>query len=215
MKKRKSGIIKPRIIKPGIIKPPIIKDPKARGEWVESVFMARAGEHGLAVSRPWGDSRSYDFVIGRPGRFVSVQVKSTVFESGGGYSCAVRKNNKAYSRGEFDFLAAYVIPEDVWYIIPAGTIEGKESVGLCSESNHARYEEYREAWHLLREGSEVSSEGSGDSKAAEGESCTENSASAESGGEDHHPASALGRMEAAMNFFKQRLERGDVDWRKR
>ena len=25
----------------------IIKDPKVRGEWVESVFMARAGEQGL------------------------------------------------------------------------------------------------------------------------------------------------------------------------
>ncbi len=39
--------------------------------------MARAGELGFAVSRPWGESRSYDFVAGRPGRFVSVQVTST------------------------------------------------------------------------------------------------------------------------------------------
>src|SRR5260370_35359774 len=63
-------------------KPGIIKDPKSRGEWGESVFMVRAGEQGLAVSKPWGDSRSYDFVVGRPGRFVSVQVKSTTVESG-------------------------------------------------------------------------------------------------------------------------------------
>ena len=30
------------------------KEPKACGEWVESVFLARAGEQGLAVSQPWG-----------------------------------------------------------------------------------------------------------------------------------------------------------------
>jgi hypothetical protein len=201
--------------KPGIVKPRIIKDPKARGEWVESVFMARASEHGLAVSKPWGESRSYDFVIGCPGRFVGVQVKSTVAESGVGYSCAVKKNNKAYSRGEFDFLAAYVIPQDVWYIIPASKIEGKESVGLCSKSNHARYEEYREAWELLREASKISREGAGDGEAAEGESCAEDSAGAESAGGQRPPANAAGRMEAAMNYFKQRLERGDVDSRKR
>jgi PD-(D/E)XK endonuclease len=177
--------------------------------------MARAGEHGLAVSKPWGDSRSYDFVVGSPGRFVGVQVKSTVVESGGGYTCAVKKNNKAYSRGEFDFLAAYVIPEDVWYIIPASTIEGKESVGLCSKSNHAKYEEYREAWQLLREATEISAERAADGEAAKGESCAEDSAGAESGGGERHPASALGRMEAAMNFFKQRLERGGVDPQKR
>ncbi len=215
MKKRKSGIIKPGNIKPKFIKPRIIKDPKARGEWVESVFVARASGHGLAVSKPWGESRSYDFVIGRPGRFVGVQVKSTVAESGVGYSCAVKKNNKAYSRGEFDFLAAYVIPEDAWYIIPASTIEGKESVGLCSKSNHARYEEYREAWQLLREATEISREGAGDGEAAEGESCTEDSTGAESGGGQRPPTSAAGRMEAAMNYFKQRLERGRVDLRKR
>jgi hypothetical protein len=36
-------------------KPRIIQDKKKRGEWAESVFMARAGEHGLPVSRPWGE----------------------------------------------------------------------------------------------------------------------------------------------------------------
>ena len=215
MKKRKSGIIKPGNIKPKFIKPRIIKDPKARGEWVESVFVARASGHGLAVSKPWGESRSYDFVIGRPGRFVGVQVKSTMVESGVGYACAVKKNNKAYSRGEFDFLAAYVIPQDVWYIIPASKIEGKESVGLCSKSNHARYEEYREAWQLLREASEVSAEGSGEGEAGDREDSAEDSAGAESAGDQRPPASAVGRMEAAMNYFKQRLERGGVDPQKR
>jgi hypothetical protein len=128
-------------------KPRIIKDPKARGEWVESVFVARAGEHGLAVSKPWGDSSSYDFVVRHPTHFASAQVKSTMVKSGGGYACAVRKQNKAYARGSFNFVAADVVPEEVWYIIPAGKLVGKKSVGLCSTSNQAKYEQYREAWH--------------------------------------------------------------------
>ncbi|MBZ5682100.1 MAG: hypothetical protein LAO24_18535 [Acidobacteriia bacterium] len=68
-------------------KPKIIKDKKKRGEWAESVFMARAGEQGLPVSKPWGDSRSYDCVVGNPGKFVAVQVKCTIgrLQSGTGY----------------------------------------------------------------------------------------------------------------------------------
>ncbi len=103
-----------------------IKDPKKRGEWVESVFVARASELGLPVSKPWGDSESYDFVVGRPGKFVGVQVKSTTIENGGGYVCVIRKQGGAYTRGSFDFVAAYVVPEEVWYIIPVEDIRGRE-----------------------------------------------------------------------------------------
>ena len=54
----------------------MIKEPKARGEWGESVFMVRAVEHELPVSRPWGDSNSFDFVVGKPGRFVSASSRN-------------------------------------------------------------------------------------------------------------------------------------------
>jgi hypothetical protein len=39
-------------------KPKIIEDKKQRGEWAEMKFMARAAEHGLPGSKPWGDSNS-------------------------------------------------------------------------------------------------------------------------------------------------------------
>ena len=195
-------------------KPRVIKDKKKRGEWAESVFMARAGEHGLPVSRPWGEMSSYDFVIGKTGRFVSVQVKSTISQLRTGYVCTVRGGHKAYAAGSFDFLAAYVVLDDAWYIIPAELIRGKECITLYPKSPMSKYEKYREAWHLLREASEVP-EASGDGEAAEGESCAEDSAGAESAGDQRPPASAVGRMEAAMNYFKQRLERGGVDPQKR
>jgi hypothetical protein len=182
----------------------IIKDPKLRGEWAESVFVARASELGLAVSRPWGDSKSFDFVVGRPGRFVSVQVKSTVFESGGGYSCSVKKNNQLYARGSFDFVAAYVIPEDVWYIVPAEKIRNKGSMMLASNAPQALYEPYREAWHLLREAAAVGEEAESDAEAA----AVEEAPAVESAAGP--PGNALERMQAAMNFFKNQLERGGV-----
>ena len=89
-------------------KPKIIKDKKKRGEWAESVFLVRAGEEGLSASKPWGDSRSFDCVVGRPGRFVAVQVKCTIakLESGEGYICSTCSSHKPYQRGSFDYLAA-------------------------------------------------------------------------------------------------------------
>ena len=88
-------------------KPNIIKDKKERGEWAEAVFTARAGEYGLPVSKPIGDSRSFDCVVGRPGKFVAVQVKCTVaaLESGKGYVCSVCHSHKVYQAGAFNFLA--------------------------------------------------------------------------------------------------------------
>jgi len=173
----------------------IIKDPKKRGEWVESVFMVRAGELGFAVSKPWGDSRSYDFVVGQPGRFVGVQVKSTTIESGGGYVCVIRKQGKAYPRGSFDFVAAYVLPEDIWYIIPASRVWGRECVTVCSESGQAQYEEYREAWGLAAHGEAGS---------------VEEPAAADGAGSQFSPFSAFGRMERARKEIKQRLEGGGL-----
>ena len=147
---------KPKIIQDKR-KPKIIKDKKKRGEWAESVFLSRASEEGLPASKPWGDSRSFDCVVGRPGKFVAVQVKCTIarLESGEGYICSVCSSHKPYPAGSFDFVAAYVIPEDAWYIIPEKEIRGLKSISLCTVGAEAKYEPYREAWGLLRKASEI------------------------------------------------------------
>jgi hypothetical protein len=129
---------------------PKITDKKLRGEWAEMRFMVRAAEHGLHVSKPWGEMQSYDFIVGHPRGFVSVQVKSTTAEMDNGYVCTVRGGHKSYAAGSFDFLAAYVVFEDVWYIIPAEEIQGRGCVTLYPKFKKAKYEKYREAWHLLR-----------------------------------------------------------------
>ncbi len=141
----------------------IIVDKKHRGEWAEMIFMARATELGMGVSKPWGETRSYDFVVGRPGHFVAVQVKSTIQEISEelkkGYSCSVRRGRTTYRRGSFDFLAAYVIYEDAWYIIPEKLILGMKWISLATNCEKSRYEEYREAWHLLKDCAETENKG--------------------------------------------------------
>jgi len=138
-------------------RPGIIRDNKKRGEWAESVFAARAAENGLAVSRPSGDSESFDYVVGSAGKFVAVQVKCTIAKmpNAKGYICNLKCNNKKYREGSFDFVAAYAILEDTWYIVPEKAIRGLGSICLCSTM--PKYEKYREAWDLLREASEEES----------------------------------------------------------
>lgn len=184
----------------------IIKDPKRRGEWAESVFVARASEQGLAVSRPWKESKSFDFVVGRPGRFVSVQVKSTTVEMGGGYMCTVKQNNERYARGAFDFLAAYVIPEDVWYIVPAAKFAGRATLILCSDSGEAKYEEYREAWDLLKEA--TGSQPSDTTKSAASTLLSSSAVKPETGlngPPQKIPRNAFERVQASMEYVRKRM----------
>ena len=125
----------------------IIKNCK---KWVELVFAARAIELGLGLARPWGESSGYDFTVDQGERIVRVQVKSTTFKEGvSGYSCTLKDSRGPYRKNSFDFVAAYVIPEDVWFILPEKKVRGMWSVELYPKLETAKYREYQEAWHLL------------------------------------------------------------------
>lgn len=139
---------------------PLIKHPKRRGEWVELQFMARAASHGLIVSKPWGDSARYDFIVEHRGRFLRVQVKSTLQRAQrgrGAYLCNTVSRNlrevrgRSYTRNQIDFFAFYVIPEDIWYIVPMADVRrARYAVFLNPHEPRNRYFPYMEAWHLLR-----------------------------------------------------------------
>lgn len=173
----------------------IIKDKKLRGEWVESFFVVCAKEHDLPVSKPWGEMDSYDFVVGKTSRFASVQVKSTTMVLKTGYVCTIRGGHKAYAPGSFNFLAVYVVPKDVWYIIPARLVQGKEAIALYPHSKTAKYEPYREAWHLLREAAGLDNE---ENQTAEQPVVTQPTATL--------PNSALARVQASMNYVRRYME---------
>jgi hypothetical protein len=128
---------------------------KRRGEWAELQFMAKAAKLGLQISKPWSELSRYDLIIGAAGHFVSVQIKSTINRRPGGcYQCKVTPctESKPYQPGEFDFLAAYIIAKDIWYIIPAKlVVNGTMSrIRLYPCNPNSKYAPYKEAWHLLR-----------------------------------------------------------------
>ena len=130
----------------------MIKHPKRRGEWVELQFMARAAAHGLTVCKPWGECTRYDFAVEHQGRFTRVQVKSTsnYFQNQYQCRCTPPTRPRGYRCYEIDFLAAYIVPEEVWYIIPVSVVSKlRRSISLAPHRVH-KYNRYLEAWHLLR-----------------------------------------------------------------
>jgi len=98
-------------------------------------------------------------------------------------------------RGAFDFLVAYVIPEDVWYIVPAKKLAGRGNLTLCSNSGEVNFEEYREAWHLLREAAGVEEETAAGHRG-------------ESVGEEVAMGAGLQRVQGAFDFFRRQLGKG-------
>jgi hypothetical protein len=133
---------------------------KERGEWVELLFMAAAAGRGFAVCMPWGETRAYDVGIERGPNFLRVQVKSTSYRRGDGYYCELTPNHtkkQDYTLEQIDLFAAYVIPVNAWYLIPASLVLGERRigcvmlspVGLPTKKKSYCYECYREAWPML------------------------------------------------------------------
>jgi hypothetical protein len=111
--------------------------------------MARAVERGLAVTRPHGDSKSYDVGVERGGRFLRVQVKSTTFKRKGSWTVnLIGAGRRKYGKGLVDFFAIYIVPIDLWYIVPFEVAAGNLSVNLTPSAGH-KFAQYREAWGLM------------------------------------------------------------------
>jgi hypothetical protein len=123
----------------------------------EARFLARAMDLGLTVSKPFGDSARYDFIVdaGR-GRLSRIQVKSawTPRRQRPSYQMSVGPRQdrgqrfRPYRRDEIDYLAAYIAPEDAWFIIPVDRVPHRKNVIFSTSPGH-RLAPYRNAWHLL------------------------------------------------------------------
>ena len=126
---------------------------KIQGELAEVCFLWRATTFGFTVSKPYGDSARYDFVVDAGAGLRRVQVKSVRNLHRGAYRIATssgKVSKKGYTPDEVDFFAGYVIPEDAWYIIPVRAVPSIVAICVCPHRpSQRKYERYREAWHLL------------------------------------------------------------------
>jgi hypothetical protein len=132
--------------------------PKRIGELSEAAFLLKASGLGLGVAKPWGESERYDFIVcGRTGAMWRVQVKSTSCKCGRGYQAISTCNQGGFGKSEYtvdeiDFLVVHIRPIDTWYVLPVTAFVPTKSLNFypgVEAPARARWEKYREAWHLL------------------------------------------------------------------
>lgn len=142
---------------PTTAKPRKHPNTKRTGELAEAAFVVKAASLGFAVSKPWGDSERYDFILDAGHRTWRVQIKCTESASNGGYQVQStytdRKRKGHYTADDIDVLVAYILPLNLWYVVPAHALPASASLRFYPEGNcsRPRFEQYREAWDLFRQ----------------------------------------------------------------
>jgi hypothetical protein len=131
------------------------RDPKRRGELAELAFLHKAASLGFVVSKPYGDSSRYDFILDWNGKLSRVQVKSSTKLCKGAFHVSSNRhssgNTYGYTASDIDFLVAYVVPEDAWYVIPVRAFSPRKSLRLYPhvQIRDNKYGAFRDAWDLL------------------------------------------------------------------
>lgn len=131
--------------------------PKRVGELGELAFLQKAIRMGFLVSKPWGDSDRYDFIVDWEGQLYRVQVRSTECMQGPrGYavhaSVYVGKKIVGLTKKEIDVLVAYIFPKDAWYVVPVEKFVPRKNLWFYPDGSKkgAKFEKFREAWGWMR-----------------------------------------------------------------
>jgi len=125
------------------------ENPKRKGEIIEAAFLARVCKLRIPVCKPWRDSERYDFVVDWGKGFWSVQVKGGTSHKRSGYKVESGRDGRVFTKDDMDFVVVYIVPEDLWYVVPVEIAEGASSLWFTPRSARARLAKYREAWCLL------------------------------------------------------------------
>jgi hypothetical protein len=142
---------------------------KQKGELGELFFVLKAASLRFAVSKPYGDSLPFDFILGAGERMLRIQVKTAFSNTRHGFMIHAGFRGRGskhtpYTAEDIDFIAAYVAPYEAWYIIPVGAIGTGTYPCIrvypdgCRKLGSGRFEKYRDAWHLLTEAQQVSTQ---------------------------------------------------------
>jgi len=130
---------------------------KRQGEWAEQALVLKTMGMGLNPMIPVGDSTGYDVGVENPnaGSTKRVQVKSVMAkgrDGAYGVNCCRGSSTKLhYGPADADLFAIYVIPENVWYIIPVKVLRRTKHIRLRPQApgKIRRFEKFRERWELM------------------------------------------------------------------
>ena len=130
---------------------------KSLGELAELAFSYKAASLGFGLAKPLGDNQPFDFILTSGHRLWRVQVKSTYRQAkSGAYILNASRasppgKTRTYTTDLIDVLAGWVMPLDVWYIIPALAFAPRSGIAVYPhrEPETGQYEPFREAWCLL------------------------------------------------------------------
>jgi len=132
-------------------------DNRHRGQLAEIAFLRRATSLGLSITKPWDAGERYDFIARVENVCWRVQVKSVMGKSPSRGHYRIRtsggtggKGHTPYSAYEIDFLVAYLFPENLGYVFPASVVESRKMMCVVPGSKRSRFEQYREAWNLMK-----------------------------------------------------------------
>ena len=130
---------------------------RQRGQLAELAFMRKAASLGLSISKPWGEGERFDFIASVENICWRIQVKSVRAKTRSTHHYRVKTSGgnaiqglTFYSASEIDFLVAYIFPENIWYVFPTSLVENRQIVCVVTGSKRSRYEQYREAWKLMK-----------------------------------------------------------------
>ena len=130
------------------------------GDIGELAFSLRAKQKGFEVLKPYSSISVYDLLIENKRKFLKIQVKtvnSLATDHNGNRKEGVykvglskgTKNRKTYTKKDVDFFAVYIMPLDLFYIIPHRIIKSKAPNFYPNKKSH-KFSKYLENWELLK-----------------------------------------------------------------
>ena len=102
--------------------------------------------HPTTTPMPW------DFLVTCPSGLHKVQVKCTNGKHGSAYKVVtgVGHTGKDITSYDVDVFACYVMPIDIWWIIPRKHVGNSQTINLCpSPLSKAKYKQYQNNWSLF------------------------------------------------------------------
>lgn len=130
--------------------------PKQMGELWELDFLRKALGMGMIVSKPWGDSYRYDFVVDTGGMLWRVQVRATETRLGArGYavhaSVVVGRKIVGLTEKDIDVIVGYIAHRDIWYVVPVEAFVPRKNLWFYPDGSKkgGMFEKFRDAWWLM------------------------------------------------------------------